>query len=264
MYLLIADETNQQCSVDAQFFVYGALFFPIEKLPNIDEGIRNIRNKFGYRSNDVFKFDTRSRPDHISIPQCTEAKSAILDLCREMDCKFIVHVILHEIMRHQPFDVKCYWAADYVFGRFNTFLTNETRDCGICIIDTLSTQDQYKYLTDKFSVGLTIQPSGRVVPLSKIKMFGTSSLGACNANSAMDIVLGSFRYCINNPRNPQAAKTMMGKVMDLLWHKKSGDTIYALDRGLSIRPKINQINNPEYKQKYIDLINHINDLIRDN
>jgi len=263
LYLLVADETNQQPSENAIFFVYGALFFPIENLPGIDEGIRYIRNKFGYQPNDVFKFDTRSRPKHISINQCTEAKSAVLDLCREMNCKFIVHVILHEIMKNQQFDEKCFWAADYVFGRFNTFLRTEANDYGICIIDNLSIQDQYKYLTEKFTVGLNIQPSGRSVPLSRIKMYGTSCIGACNANSAMDIVLGSFRYCINNPKNHDAAKTMMGKVMDLLWHVKRGDTIYASGRGLSIRPKISQIGNTEYKQKYIDLINHINSLIKD-
>lgn len=104
MYLLFADETNQQPSPDAQFFVYGALFFHIGLLADLDAQIEKIRTEAGYGPEDEFKFDTRSRPDQVSIKACTEAKSKVLDLCKSLGCKFIVHVILHDIIKNQDIE----------------------------------------------------------------------------------------------------------------------------------------------------------------
>lgn len=261
MYLLVADETNQRPSKNAQFFVYGALFLPIASLIGLDEGIEEIRRKAGYRLEDQFKFNTRARPDNVSIEACTAAKSTVLNLCCAVNCKFIVHVILHEIIKNQDIEQQSYWAADYVFGRFNTFLREEANDYGVCIIDNLPTKNQYKYLTEKFTIGLTLH-TGTTIRLSRIKMFGTSCLGASHINSAMDIVLGSFRYCINNPRNEDAARNMMGRVVDLLWHHREGDTIHFLNKGLSIRPNMNKIKVQEHKEKYEALFRHINESIK--
>lgn len=128
MYLLVADETNRQPSDDVRFFVYGALFFPISSLTELDEGIEQIRKVAGYKPEDQFKFDTRARPSHVSFQACTAAKSSVLDLCKSVNCKFLAHVILHEIIKNQDAEQQCYWAADYVFGRFNTFLREEVND----------------------------------------------------------------------------------------------------------------------------------------
>jgi len=262
LYILLADETNRQPSADIQFFVYGALFFPAPALKQLDEGIDQIRRSAGYTPSDELKFDTRSRPSQVSVEDCTAAKSAVLDLCKSAGCRFIAHVILHDIIKNQAIEQQCYWAADYVFGRFNTFLHDEANDYGICIVDNLPTRTQFQYFAEKFNTGLRL-PSGKCVRLSSIKMFGASCIGACHANSAMDIALGAFRYCINNPRNPDAARTMMGKVMDLLWHERQGDKILCLDKGLSIRPKLNKIVVAEYKKKYKKLFEHINSMIKD-
>ena len=263
MYLLVADETNQRPSQDAHFFVYGALFLPIASLPELDEGIEVIRQKAGYRPEDQFKFDTRTRPQKVSIEACSEAKSSVLDLCTTLNCKFIAHVILHEIIKNQDIEKQSYWAADYVFGRFNTFLREEAKDYGVCIIDNLPTKNQYKYLSEKFTTGLTLN-TGATIRLSQIKMFGTSCVGASHVNSAMDVILGSFRYCINNPRNKDAARNMMGRVVNLLWHHQEGDKIHCINKGLSIRPDINKIRVQEHKEKYEALFRHINELIKGN
>jgi len=262
MYLLLADETNQQPSRNAKFYVYGGVFFPIDSLVELHVQIDKIRCVAGYGPADKFKFDTRSRPSHVSFEASTAAKRKTLDICKSLKCKFIVQVILHDIIKNQGIEQQSYWAADYVFGRFNTFLKVEAKDFGICVIDNLPTKNQYKYLSKKFATGLTLH-TGTTVSLSNIKLFGTSCIGASHACSAMDIVLGSFRYCINNPENEDAAKNMMGKVMDLLWHTRENQKIKVLEKGLIVRPKITQIRSLEHKQKYQELFDHINYLIED-
>ncbi|MBU1339339.1 MAG: hypothetical protein KKD56_09745, partial [Acidobacteria bacterium] len=99
--------------------------------------------------------------------------------------------------------------------------------------------------------------------LSRIKLFAASCVGASHANSAMDIVLGSFRYCINNPRNIDAAKDMMGAVMTLMWHDQDGEKLCVVDRGLILRPRIQDIQAEKYKDEYTGLFDQINVLIKD-
>ncbi len=150
----------------------------------------------------------------------------VIELCTKLDCKFIVHIILHAIIEKQDFEQQVQWAADYVIGMFNRFLS-EINDVVICVIDNVPMKGQYKYLSEKFVYGLKVGPD-KTVRLDRIKMFATSCINASHANSAMDIVLGCFRYCINNPKNPQAAKAIIGKVSDLLWGKKNCHVVREL------------------------------------
>ena len=86
---------------------------------------------------------------------------------------------------------------------------------------------------------------------------------ASHANSVMDIVLGSFRYCINNPKNKDAARHMMGRVVDILWHSKEGDKYHMLDKGLIVRPEMPNIKSPTIKAEYNELFRHINELLNE-
>lgn len=262
MYILLTDETNREASPNAKFFVYGGLFFPITELRQLDEKIEAIRLCGGFKPEDDFKFDTRSKPDHVPFDKFTDAKSKLLDECKATGCRFIVHVILHEIIKNQDPEQQAFQAADYVFGRFNTFLRTEANAYGLCVIDNLPTKNQYRYLSTKFKKGLVLN-TGTEVPLRRLKLFATSCIGASHASSAMDIVLGSFRYCINNPKNPTAARRMLGKVVDLLWHDRRGEKIFATHKGLIIRPKLDRIQIPDYRREYDRLFEHINSLLKD-
>lgn len=75
----------------------------------------------------------------------------------------------------------------------------------------------------------------------------------------MDIVLGSWRYCINNPLNTEAAKSMMADLTKLIWCEREGDQLYAFEKGLVFRPK--EIKRADYQAKYDALLKHINALI---
>lgn len=146
-------------------------------------------------------------------------------------------------------------------GRFNKYLT-EANDGGICIVDNLPVSKQFQYLSDKFSFGLQLY-SGRNVRLDRIKLFGATCVNASHANSAMDIVLGSFRYCINNPNNIPAAREMMIKIVSLMWHRKIEDTYYVGDYGLIVRPSNRRLKRDylAFKPDYDLLLKNINYLL---
>jgi hypothetical protein len=76
----------------------------------------------------------------------------------------------------------------------------------------------------------------------------------------MDIVLGSFRYVINNPKNPDAARDMFKKVGRMMWAITEGNTRYVNNRGLIIRPPIQEIRVQAYRAQYEQLLEHLSEL----
>ncbi len=263
MQLFFTDETNLQPSPDAKFFVYGGLIIPLERLVELDREVERLRSDCGYKPGDELKFETRARPAHVSVAQATEAKRRLVAACLALDCKFIVHIILHEIVRHQNAEDRVQGAANYVLGRFNYYL-NGIGDYGICIVDSLPVRAQFKYLSDKFSFGLDIKGQRRV-RLDRIKLFAASCVNASHAHSAIDVVLGCFRYCINNPKSTEVARELMLQVTKMTWHHYDAatDTYHVGGRGLITRPPVKDIKVAEYRAEYETLFAHINDLLKE-
>ena len=77
--------------------------------------------------------------------------------------------------------------------------------------------------------------------------------------SAIDIVLGSFRYCVNERLRSTAPREMLPVVVSMMWHRRAGDTLYLRDRGLIFRPKMVQV--PEYQRAYEELVQHLHGLL---
>ncbi len=235
MHILFTDETNLPADPKARFFAYGGLIAPPNSLGPLHDGVAAIRKTAGYRPADELKFQTTARPNHISIDQCTQAKNDVVDLCVRLECKFIVYIVLHAIAKNTPLSDLVSWGASHVIGKYNHYLSRIGAD-GIVAIDRLPGAAEYSVLTDRFSKGLTF-PDAPPVVLDRIKLFASTCINASHASSAMDIVLGSFRYCINEPKNLPAARAMMAKVSKLIWCEREGDTVYPFERGLIFRPK---------------------------
>lgn len=257
MHLLLTDETNKRPSDNVKFFVYGGILFPIGTLSSLDAKIAAIRREAGYLPTDELKFDTRSRPSQVTHEKATRTKQQVVEVCKELGVKFIVQIILHDIVRNQPAEQVVYWAADYIISRFHQYLV-KVADDGIVIIDNVPEGNQYQYLSRKFQVGL--EAKGVAYDIPRIKMFANSCVGASHANSAMDIVLGSFRFVLNNPKH-DVSRPMMLNLMSLIWHTRVGEQIYAIDRGLILRPKLSDIKVTSYREKYEEVLANINKLI---
>lgn len=260
MYLLFTDETNVSPKHDARikFLVYGGLIVPFDKALALDESISKIRKDSGYLLTDSLKFDSHSRPSNVSPEQFAEIKNQIINLCIDLNCKFLVYVVLHKIAENQGLTTTIKWGADHIVGKFNFFLqTNNS--AGMVIVDRLSDVSEYSFLTEKFTKGLIV--GDKTIPLNNIKLLSSTCDNASHFSSAMDIVLGSFRYCINQPYNLESARVMIKNITKLIWADKHEQGINPFEKGLTLRPKSEGIKVPEYKKEYNDLITHINSLL---
>jgi hypothetical protein len=259
MLILLTDETNLPSDPKAKFFVYGGLIFKADALPSLDRAIAEIRLTAGYLPDDELKFATASRPDYVTLDAVTETKNSVVDACIAHDCVFIAYAVLHAIARNKTQDELIHIGANHVIGKFNRYCF-ENGDYGICLVDRLPGTTEYRYLTDKFTKGLEFDGEDNV-RLDRVKLFGATCSNASHISSAVDIVLGCFRYCINEPSNLAAAEQMMANVTRMIWHVRKDDTLYVGERGLIMRPKTIKVS--EYQAEYDTLIDSINRLIED-
>ena len=260
MYVLMTDESNREPSKEAKFFIYGGVLFPADIFETLHNEVEQIREDAGYKRCDEFKFNIRSRPEYVKREDCTKAKRKVIKLCQKTGCKFIAYIILHDIAINQTDRIKMTYAADALFGRFNEFL--QIKDSiGICVVDNLSITAQYKYLAEKFAIGLHM-PDGEK-PLDNILLYTATCINASHVSSIIDIVLGSFRYCINNPQNTEIAKKMMKDVLKIMWHERIGEDYDVRKMGLIVRPMLHEIRKQLYKEQYDILLEHINLLLED-
>jgi hypothetical protein len=260
MYLLLTDETNKEESTDVRFFIYGGLFIPADKAGHIHNEIETARRKFGYTQPDLLKFNTNARPKHVSQADATALKAEVIATCTNAGCKFSALIIHHKIAAGQPPDNRCLWAANHVIGHFNYFLLTDANDYGICLIDSLPVKAPNHYLANLFSRGLEID-GGAPQRLDRIVAVATTCIGASHLSSAIDVILGTFRYCINNPRDDPKVKAMLCSVARMMWYSESGSGRFVAERGLIVRPKVVKVR--AYQADYDALIKQMEKLIKD-
>lgn len=257
-YILFTDETNNQPAKNAKFFIYGGVFFPVERLADLHDRIEGIREEYGYERGDNLKFDTRSRPKYVTANQHTEAKREVLEVCAELEVRFVAYVILHEITGERSVAERVSWGANTVLGAFSRFLGQED-DNGIVVADRLPFPGDFKYLKEKFQVGLEMPGYGVRRLDTRIHLFTTTCHGTSHATSAIDIVLGAFRYCVNERDRDIAPRKIFPLVASMMWHRRVGDEVYVRDYGLLLRPR--KVEAPDYMFEYDQLTTHLESLL---
>ena len=257
MYVLLTDETNLEAGDAVRFFAYGGLIVPTARLPALHAKVGGIRKAAGYASTDRLKFETKSRPKHVTVEAATMAKQEVVAAAIESGCLFVVCVVLHAIAKSQRIEKTIQFGANSVIAKFNTYLTQQ-KSHGIVAMDRLPKGSEFDYLSEKFTKGLVL-PKDAAQALDRIVMFSSTCINASHVSSVMDIVLGTWRYCINQPKNTAAAKIMMAELVKLIWHTKQGDDIRAHELGLLFRPM--DVKHPPYKAEYDALLKQINQLL---
>lgn len=257
MYVLLTDESNLEPGENIKFFTYGGLIVPLANVAALHQQVSQIRKDAGYESADRLKFETKSRPKQVSVEVATAAKKAVVTAAIDSGCKFIAYVVLHAIAKNQDIQTNIQFGANSVIAKFNTYLTQE-KSHGLVATDRLPKGTEFEYLAEKFTKGLALQ-KGEAQELDRVVMFSSTCINASHLSSVMDIVLGTWRYCINQPLNTEAAKDMMSQLVKLIWHIPMGENIFAHERGLLFRPK--EVNHPPYKAEYDALLKHLNSLL---
>lgn len=257
-YLLFTDETNNQAAKRAKFFIYGGIFFPVEHLTDIHTLVEDIREEYGFQPGDDLKFDTRSRPEYVTSAQHKEAKREVLVGCAEIGVRFIAYMVLHELARGRNIEELITWGGNTVIGTFSRFLGQED-DNGIVVVDRLPIPSNFNYLKEKFQIGLKMPGYGVRRLDDRIHLFTTTCHGTSHATSAIDIILGAFRYCVNERERDIAPRNIFPLVAKMMWHRRIGHTVYIEDYGLQLRPQ--RIKTPEYRREYAELTRHLRDLL---
>lgn len=260
MYYFFTDETNKDISSDGQFFIFGGLMVPGDKISFLHKEIDNIRNINGYTDHDQLKFSPNSKPSQVSSDKFKETKDLILKLAHENGCLFIVYVIHHKIVKS---DLKNFSAISHVIGRFNKFL-DENKQEGLVFIDRMSdAKEQFSIITDLFKNGLNLDGTQRR-KMKNILGYFVSSSESSNITSMADIVLGGFRYCVNTSgaTNQNAGKNIFKYIVEMMWGAKKGDNYEVLDMGLVLRPVTKNITVKKYKDEYDKLLEQLSELLK--
>jgi hypothetical protein len=255
-YILYGDETNAEPGEHVEFFIYGGVWLPIERLPDLDKAVAAIRKEAGYEPGDILKFDTRSRPDRVSRAEHTAAKQAVLQAAFDLGLRFCAVVVLHDI----AWDPEWRWSlqADELLQTFDSFLVRHD-GVGVVVMDRTGTI--HDYLIEKGQRGYVKRKTDASTRFRRIHSFSAGAIGTSHLASVADIVLGSFRYCVNDIKETAASQRMLPAVVRLMWHiraRTSGDAHLA-GHGLLLRPQV--VKYRSHQARYDAMTSRLNRVI---
>jgi hypothetical protein len=259
VYLLFGDETDREQGGRAQFFIYGAIFVPVVRAVGLHGAVERIRLRNGFRAGDSLKFSGTELPERISRDTHRETKRQVLEAASEAGVQFCAQLVSHEVARRQPQATLVKWGANTVLGAFNKFLV-EQREHGIVVLDHLPIPHPDRFIREKFQVGLTFEGGG-TRRLSQIICYTHSCDGASHLASVADVVLGSFRYCVNEPERDQAPRAILPLVVRLMWHRRDGDRVILAGRALMLRPRERRAEC--HQAAYTQLLERLTVLLQD-
>jgi len=210
-----------------------------------------LRKKASFAAQDSLKFATSTRPKAVTADAHRDTKSAVIDLARELGVVFCAYIFLHAIGRSQEQSDLIEYGSNTVLSRYNEFLA-EKNDHGIAKLDRMG-KNGFDYAKEKFQRGLAFPGGDR--RLDRIISVGFTCDGASHLSSMADILLGSFRYCVNEPEKDKAGRAMLPKLVPLMWTVTRDGKPYVRERGLNLRPK--NVKFAEHQQEYDALLNRL-------
>ena len=157
------DETNVT-ETDGDFFIVGGLILDENCLMPIRNGTIEIREKYGFKPGDSFKFQTRSRPEQVSKEDFNAAKAEAIQLLIEHNAHLLVYVILHNIIGEE---VKFKYAYNVLFHQFDKEYLSAIDDVAFIIVDRLPANTTFDMLKEIFSKGVD-SPLGINTELERI------------------------------------------------------------------------------------------------
>jgi hypothetical protein len=258
--IFIADETNNEPSDQVKFFLYGGIIANTTNIQRIVGSIRQLRAEFGVADNEKLKFNIRSCPSNLSRDQHTQIKSRILDIAVENDVKVIINCVLHSIARSSSKNELVEKTSATTFRRFNDYCV-ETQIPGIVMADQWPVDNGFGFLESCINGGISYR-DGETAQLPMIHAFSQVSDNSTPLMSVADVVLGSFRWCINNQDKTHVNSLLMPKIAGLMWYSGEPTNRIIKKKGLNFSPREVQVQ--QYRDEYIELYEHILDFANGN
>jgi hypothetical protein len=253
MFLLFGDEADSDRGRGQKFFVYGAVFIPTNSVQALHAAVEKARTDAGLKLTDSLKFASRTKPTAMAAGAHRALKKEVMRLAREVgNAKFCSYVMLHELARNQEQNELIQWGANSVLGKFNEFL-EESKSHGYALLDRMPVGNSYVYLKEKFQIGNSFKD--KQIRLDRILGFGHVCDGSSHMCSVADVMLGAFRYCVNEPDNIEAGKEMFPVLMSMMWKRESGGKTYVNNCGLLLRPRTVEV--AKHKTEYDSLLTRL-------
>lgn len=251
MYLFLGDESNLPPSPN-QFFIYGGLIFPFDKIPSLHADIVYLRAQSGLKKSESLKFaNEKGRHSDLHL----ELKAKVLQILLKHKVKFLATAVLQQILANKSQEEYMGWAVNAVTSAFHEFLEVEKAQ-GAMLIDRVESELVNKTLgnmAENFQKGLTFPNNYTKYVDDRVLMFGMTSNNSSHLSSCTDIALGAFRYCVNaatsgKPAAEKAARNMMPLVDSLFWRVKTDGLSYD-PTGLRLLPgNLSPTYSPHYQQ----------------
>jgi hypothetical protein len=255
MFVFVGDESNVTQGKHALFFIYGGLIIAADKCLEATNNIAGIRTNYGFTTDAEFKFDSRSKPPHLSNAEFSQAKDEVLTVCRKLEVSFMAYAVHHGIASTKKADLWL-WALKTLLCQFDLLLQRE-KSHGICLVDRF--ENDLSLLKSIHQQGVDPEFSGgRLLHrLENVWCYGTINIGTTHIASMVDIVLGAFRYCVNEMARKSVPLKLYKKVRPLMLCE-SGNPSKVNEWGLFLRPK--EVKAVSYKQDYDALLKHLESL----
>ena len=197
MFTFHVDETGKSGST--KFFYIGGLVADDEQMIAGSQGVQEIREKYGYRETDLFKFTTNSRPRHLSIEDWTDSKNEAISLVRELDIKVLVTLVHHGIAKPLERREGVIWNLENLLRHYsNLFLQEEP---GAVCLDRIEENWGHEELA-KIAES-QIEFGNKLIGIPNIVHFSFTAARFSKFNSLVDIALGSFHLCCENAFYPE-------------------------------------------------------------
>lgn len=247
MHLMYGDEADHEQDRGQKFFVYGAVFVDVDRAPALHTAIDALRRDKHFAPGDSLKFATNSRPEQVTRADHTEAKRRVIELAAEHGVEFCAYVILHELARNKTHEELVQWGANTLLGKFNQYCRERPNSHGLVMFDRMPIAHEHRYFKEKFSVGLTF-PNRPPQRLDRLLGYASTCDGASHLSTVADVVLGSFRYCVNEPERDIAGRAMFPGVARLMWRIVVNGGVNVRERGLVTRPQV--VREQRHRDEY--------------
>lgn len=234
MHIMIADEADQDGEKD--FLVFSAVFFPSDSLIKLHTGVAALRNQYNYHADDLLKSSTGSKPNQVSREQHAEIKNKVLELASKNCCKVCCYVIPNDIAAGQDLSNRMKFGTNTLLAKFDQFLVEAKSAAGIAYFDRSTDYKQDNYFKGVFRNGIP-QGDGSDKPLRRIVAIDSTGIGHSHLISITDIVVGAFRFVVNEPDKDQVGAVLMRQIAKLMWGKSVEGILHPRERGLCIRPR---------------------------
>ncbi len=236
MYVMYADEADQDGS--KEFLIYASVFFPSDQLLKIHKGMIAIRRKYGFKPKDKLKFSPGGVSKDITRQAHTDAKNAVLRLAATHHCKACCYITPHVIAKGQPHDKRLKFGINTLLMKFDQFLRENGNAPGVVKFDRTTDFKQEQYFKEIFETGILFHLSQKTYQLGNIVSIDNTLNGTSHLASLTDIVVGSFRFVINEPNKDLVGVKLLQMLSNILWGiKDEKGVLLVRERGFCIRPK---------------------------